>query len=58
MPFEVDQSEEEDRRRCWFPRPCVQCAFAAVAMAIQFRRESLLSRFRNPGDEAYSERKL
>jgi UDPglucose--hexose-1-phosphate uridylyltransferase len=27
-------------------------------MAIQFRRESLLSRFQNPGDEAYSERRL
>ena len=27
-------------------------------MAIQFRCESLLSRFQNPGDEAYSERKL
>ncbi len=27
-------------------------------MAIQFRRESLSSRFQNPGDEAYSERKL
>src|SRR5271157_479331 len=27
-------------------------------MAIEFRCESLLSRFQNPGDEAYSERKL
>ena len=27
-------------------------------MAIQFRSECLLSRFQNPGDEAYSERKL
>src|SRR5271169_6428057 len=27
-------------------------------MAIQFRSESLSSRFQNPGDEAYSERKL
>jgi len=27
-------------------------------MAIQFRCESLLSRFQNPGDEAYSERRL
>jgi galactose-1-phosphate uridylyltransferase len=27
-------------------------------MAIQFRCKSLLSRFQNPGDEAYSERKL
>jgi hypothetical protein len=27
-------------------------------MAIQFRCESLSSRFQNPGDEAYSERKL
>jgi len=27
-------------------------------MAIQFRSESLLSRFQNPGDEGYSERKL
>jgi galactose-1-phosphate uridylyltransferase len=27
-------------------------------MAIQFQRESLLSRFQNPGNEAYSERKL
>lgn len=27
-------------------------------MAIQFQCESLVSRFRNPGDEAYSERKL
>ncbi|MGA3052700.1 MAG: hypothetical protein ABSD63_00685 [Candidatus Korobacteraceae bacterium] len=27
-------------------------------MAIQFRRESLLSRFQDPGNEAYSERKL
>ena len=29
-----------------------------VGMAIQFRCESLVSRFQNPGDEAYSERKL
>jgi len=27
-------------------------------MTIQFRRESMFSRFQNPGDEAYSERKL
>ena len=40
------------------PSLCVQCAYAAVAMAIQFRCESLLSRFQNAGDEAYSERKL
>ena len=40
------------------PRPSVQCASAAVAMAIQFRCESLMSRFQNPGDEAYAERKL
>jgi UDPglucose--hexose-1-phosphate uridylyltransferase len=29
-----------------------------MAMAIEFRCESLLSRFQNPGEEAYSERKL
>ena len=39
-------------------RPCVQCAYAAVAMTIQFRCESLLSRFQSPDGEAYSERKL
>ncbi len=31
---------------------------AAVGMAIQFRCESLVSRFQNPGDEGYSARKL
>src|SRR5208337_1294798 len=33
-------------------------ASGAVDMAIQFRCESLSSRFQDPGDEAYSERKL
>ena len=33
-------------------------AYTAAVMAIQFRRESLLSRFRNTSDEAYSERRL
>ena len=36
----------------------VQCMCGAVGMAIQFRSETLLSRFQSPSDEAHSNRKL